>query len=77
MDQGVLCIWLFSSSEGDGHYRSYFECLDNSPEFIPGSSGNVDGTLFHYVGGNCNGLACPPYKSNRILSCTVCTKQQN
>ena len=23
---------------------------------------------------NCNGLACPPYESNRILSCTVCTK---
>ena len=64
----------YLTAEYDGHYRSSFECLDSSPEFIPGSSSNVDGALLYYVGGNCNGLACPPYESNRILSCTVCTK---
>ena len=56
------------------HYRSSYECLDSSPEFIPDISSNLDGALFYYVGGNCNGLACPPYESNGILSCTVCTK---
>ena len=64
----------YLTAEHDTHHRSSFECVDTSPEVVPGSSSNVEGALFYYVGGNCNGLACPPYESNRILSCTVCTK---
>ena len=57
------------------HYRSSFECVDNSPEAIPGSSSNLNGALFYYISTSCNqGLDCPPYESNRILSCAVCTK---
>ena len=64
----------YLTAENDGHYRSSFECVDRNPEVIPGSSSNVEGALFYNVGGNCNGLACPPYEDTRILSCTVCTK---
>ena len=64
----------YLTAERDSHYRSSFECVDRNPEAIPGSSSNVEGALFYYVGGNCNGLACPPYEDTRILSCTVCTK---
>ena len=58
----------YLTAEQDGHYRSSFECVDTSPEVIPGSSSKVDGALFYYAGGNCNGLACPPYESNRIAT---------
>jgi hypothetical protein len=64
----------YLTTEYGGHYRSSFECIDSNPEAIPNSSSNIDGALFYYVGSNCNGLECPPYESNRILSCTVCTK---
>ena len=64
----------YLTAERDSHHRSSFECVDSSPEVIPGSSSDVNGALFYCTGGNCNGLACPPYESNRILSCTVCTK---
>ena len=61
-------------ADADSHRRSSFECVDSSPEAISGSSGDINGALFYYVGAMCNGLACPPYESSRILSCIVCTK---
>ena len=65
----------YLTAQSDSHYRSSYECVDSSPKATPGSSGHHNGALFYYVGGTCNGLACHPYESSRILSCTVCTKQ--
>ena len=65
----------YLTAEHDSYHRSSFECVDNSPETIPGSSSHLNGALFYYTSTNCNqGLDCPPYESNRILSCVVCTK---
>ena len=64
----------YLTAEYDSYHRSSFECVDSSPEAIPGSSSHLNGALFYYVGATCNGLDCPPYENNRILSCTVCTK---
>lgn len=64
----------YLTAEHDGHYRSSFECMDIDPEAIAGSRSNRDGALFYYATSTCNGLDCPPYENNRILSCAVCTK---
>ena len=64
----------YLTAERDLYYRSSFECVDNDPEVIPGSSSHLNGALFFYTKATCNGLACPPYQSHRTLSCTVCTK---
>ena len=59
----------------DGHRRSSYTCLDNSPEGIPGTETSTTATaFFYYTITTCNGLSCPPYENNRILSCVVCTK---
>ena len=64
----------YLTSEADVHYRSSFTCVDVNPETVPGSSASIDGALFYYSFSTCNGLDCPPYENNRILSCVVCTK---
>ena len=61
-----------------GHYdykkNTVFECVDENPESIPGSSANTNGALFHFIRSTCNGLPCPPYVNNRAITCVVCTK---
>ena len=65
----------YLTSEADGHSgRSSFTCVDVNPETVPGSSASTNGALFYYSFSTCNGLDCPPYENNRILSCVVCTK---
>lgn len=58
------------------HFRQKFECVDSSPEAVPGSdSTNFNSALIVYASASCSqGLACPPYEANRILSCSLCTK---
>ena len=64
----------YLTSDHDGHYRSSFTCVDVNPETVPGSSASTNGALFYYSFSTCNGLDCPPYENNQILSCVVCTK---
>ena len=61
-------------SEEEHHYRTSYFCLDIIPEVIPGTASNVNPSLFYPTVTNCNGLACPPYVNNHMLSCVVCTK---
>ena len=56
------------------HHRSMFECVDLNPESVPGSSSNVDGTLFYHTEAVCSGLPCPPYHPAKELLCVICTK---
>ena len=58
------------SNEG----RSTFECMDSSPESVPGSAGDGDGALFYHTETTCTGLPCPPYVAGREVTCAVCTK---
>ena len=55
------------------HYRTKFECMDRSPQPIPGSASNAGGAVFYHVEARCYGI-CPPYTDGRELTCTVCTK---
>ena len=56
------------------HYRSSFDCVDVNPNTVPGGFPDTNGALFQYVVATCNGLQCPPYIINRVVSCAVCTK---
>ena len=56
------------------HYRTMFECVDKNPDSIPGSASNVNGALFHHAEATCRGMPCPPYDSQKELTCAVCTK---
>ena len=61
-------------SEHYTHNRIKYECMDQSPQSIPGSVGNINGALFYLVEATCTGIACPPYANGKELTCTVCTK---
>ena len=58
-----------------GHKKNtVYECVDENPESIPGSSANINGAMLHFTVSTCNGLPCPPYVNNRVITCVVCTK---
>ena len=67
--------YLTTNFDGPVHRRSSYTCLDNSPEGVPGTGISTIATaFFYYTITTCDGLSCPPYENNRILSCVVCTK---
>ena len=61
-----------------GHHtnpgRNIFECMDKEPESVPGGVANTNGASFCFVEATCNGLPCPPYDTEKELTCAVCTK---
>ena len=58
-----------------GHHRTMFECVDRNPQSIPGSIANTNGALFYHVEAKCHvGIACPPYDTQKEVTCAVCTK---
>ena len=62
-------------TENHGHkHSSDFICVDEDPEYVPGSNANKDGALLYPVEGVCGSLPCLPYVSGRELTCAVCTK---
>ena len=62
-------------AEYHNHYRTMFECVDQSPQSIPGSIANTDGALFYHIEVKCNhGIPCPPYGTQKEVTCVVCTK---
>ena len=60
----------------DSHKRNaVYECVDEEPESIDGSVGNTHGAIFYFTLPNCGtGLPCPPYTTNKAITCVVCTK---
>ena len=66
--------YLMTERGEDNHYRSSFDCVDVNPDVVPGGNGLMNGAFFGYVITTCNGLQCPPYQTNRVMSCAVCTK---
>ncbi len=66
--------YLMSAYHTSTHYRTMFECVDQSPDRVPGSAVNTNGALFYHVEATCTGLPCGPYDPQKELTCTVCTK---
>ena len=61
-------------SERYTHHRSMFSCMDKDAQSLSGGSSNTNGALFYHVEATCNGILCPPYDTQRELTCAVCTK---
>ena len=61
-------------SEHRNHRRTMYECMDYNPESIPGSIANNNGALFYFNEATCTGLPCPPYDTEKEVTCAVCTK---
>ena len=54
--------------------RTLFECVDDQPESVPGLNGyEKDNARYYHVEATCNSLSCPPYDSEKELTCAVCT----
>ena len=58
----------------DQQGRRSATCVDKDPETVPGEAEDTDGTAFHHIKATCNGIQCPPYDSDKELTCAVCTK---
>ena len=56
------------------HYRTMYTCVDDNPDYKPGSRVNDNGALFYFVEGQCGSLPCGPYIEGRELTCAVCTR---
>ena len=62
-------------AEHHGHHRSTFQCVDQSPQSVPGSIANINGALFYHAEVQCGyGIPCPPYDAQKEVTCVVCTK---
>ena len=62
-------------AEKHDHHRSTFECMDQSPQSVPGSIASTNGVLFYHTEVKCNvGIPCPPYDTQKEVTCVVCTK---
>ena len=58
-----------------GYHRTMFECVDHSPQSVPGRRVSTAGTVFYHVEVKCNrGVLCPPYDAQKEITCVVCTK---
>ena len=52
-------------------------CVDQNPAFIHGTSQNLGSYEFFALKAGCNnndGFPCPPYSSNKAVTCVVCTR---
>ena len=59
----------------NNYHRTMFECIDHSPQTVPGSAADTNGALFYHTEVKCNyGIPCPPYDTQKEVMCVVCTK---
>ena len=59
----------------DHKRNAVYECVDENPESIAGSSASTSGAVLYFTASTCGyGLPCPPYVNNRVITCVVRTK---
>ena len=67
--------YLMSEAEHEHHPgRKSTICVDEASEAVPGSGANTDPAVVYFMRAVCNGLPCPPYEANKLLTCAVCTQ---
>ena len=49
-------------------------CIDEGAEAVPGSGASTDLAIVYFMRAVCTNLPCPPYETNKLLTCTVCTQ---
>ena len=72
VDPGIF--WLLNAEKHDHKRSTVYECVDKVSEAVPGSHANINDSPFYHLGAVCGvGLPCPPYVSNRPITCVMCT----
>ena len=62
-------------AERYSYHRTMFECVDQSPQSVPGSIAETNGALLYHTEVKCNyEIPCPPYDTQKEVTCVVCTK---
>ncbi len=56
------------------HHRTSYKCVDKEPESISGSYTDDNDARFYLTEVSCATLPCPPYDSQKEVTCAVCTK---
>ena len=56
--------------------RTLFECIDEQPESDPGLNehDSTNTALYYHVEATCNSLFCPPYNTQKEVTCVVCSR---
>ena len=52
--------------------RTLFECIDQQPESVPELNGHDVNDA--HVEATCNSLSCPPYDTQKEVTCVVCSR---
>ena len=67
--------YLMSEAEHTNHPgRKATICVDAAAKPVPGSGASTDPAPVFFMRAVCNGLPCPPYEANKLLTCAVCTQ---
>ena len=66
--------YLMSEYQQVDRLRKDTICVDRDAEAIPGLQADTDGAVVYLMKASCNGLPCPPYNSDMVLPCAVCSK---
>ena len=60
------------------HYNSRnnkgYICVDKEGEPILDSVANANGASLYHVTATCTGIPCPPYATDKYITCVLCTK---
>ena len=66
--------YLMTEGEYSDRQHKSTLCVDKDAEAVPGSEAGTDPALIHLLRATCDGLPCPPYNTNMVLPCAVCSK---
>ena len=67
--------YLMSDAEHENRPgRKATICIDEAAKPVPGNGANTDPAVVFFMRAVCNGLPCPPYEANKLLTCAVCTQ---
>ena len=61
-------------AERNDNYRTEYICVDWSPEQVVNEGADRPAVDMYPVRATCSGLACPPYNTQKDITCAVCTK---
>ena len=63
------------ATRGSNNGRTLFECIDRQPQSVPGLNGyDSDNALYYHVEATCDSLFCPPYDTQKEVTCVVCSR---
>ena len=67
--------YLMSDAEHENRFGGKSTiCVDEASQPVPGSGADTTPAIVYFMRAACNGLPCPPYKANKLLTCAVCTQ---